>query len=66
MHALGRLTLAEAPPAADGKVIDLMEALRASLKRNTHARAETTRLGERKPPKRVAKKAAASRKASSR
>ena len=61
-----QITLAEAPPAADGKVIDLMEALRASLKRNTHARAETTRLGERKPPKRVAKKAAASRKASSR
>jgi DNA end-binding protein Ku len=61
-----QITLAEAPPAADGKVIDLMEALRASLKRNTHARVETTRLGERKPPKRVAKKAAASRKASSR
>jgi DNA end-binding protein Ku len=61
-----QITLAEAPPAADGKVIDLMEALRASLKRNTHVRAETTRLGERKPPKRVAKKAAASRKASSR
>ena len=61
-----QITLAEAPPAADGKVIDLMEALRASLKRNTHARAEATKLGERKPPKRVAKKAAASRKASSR
>ena len=66
-----QITLAEAPPAADGKVIDLMEALRASLKRNTGARAETTKvesikLSERKPPKRVPKKAAATRKASSR
>jgi DNA end-binding protein Ku len=61
-----QITLAEAPPSAEGKVIDLMEALRASLKRNTHVRAETTKLGERKPPKRVHKKAAASRKASSR
>jgi DNA end-binding protein Ku len=61
-----QITLAEAPPSAEGKVIDLMEALRASLKRNTSARAETTKLGERKPPKRVVKKAAASRKASSR
>jgi len=61
-----QITLAEAPPAAEGKVIDLMEALRASLKRNTSARAEATKLGERKPPKRVHKKAAASRKASSR
>ena len=65
-----QITLAEAPPA-DGKVIDLMEALRASLKRNTGARAETTKvesikLSERKPPKRVPKKAAATRKASSR
>jgi hypothetical protein len=47
-------------------VIDLMEALRASLKRNTHARDETARLGERKPPKRVQKKGAGSRKASGR
>jgi DNA end-binding protein Ku len=71
-----QITLAEAPPAADGKVIDLMEALRASLKRNTGARAEpvkaespkveSIKLSERKPPKRVHKKAATSRKASSR
>jgi hypothetical protein len=46
-------------------VIDLMEALRASLKRNTRERDETASLGERKPPKRVQKKAAA-RKVSSR
>ena len=64
-----QITLAEAPPAADGKVIDLMEALRASLKRNTTtttARVEPVKLGERKPPKRVVKKTAATRKASGR
>ncbi|HVW70285.1 MAG TPA: Ku protein [Steroidobacteraceae bacterium] len=61
-----QITLAEPVPSTDGKVIDLMEALRASLKRNTQARDETTKLGERKPPKRVQKKAASSRKASSR
>ena len=60
------ITLAEPTPAGDGKVIDLMEALRASLKLNVHAREETVQLGERKPPKRVQKKAAATRKASSR
>jgi len=60
------ITLAEPRVAAEGKVIDLMEALRASLKRNTHARDETAQLGDRKPPKRVQKKAAASRKASGR
>jgi DNA end-binding protein Ku len=62
-----QITLAEPRAAAEGNVVDLMEALRASLKRNTHARDETARLGERKPPKRAAKKAAAAtRKASSR
>ena len=61
-----QITVAEPQPVADGKVIDLMEALRASLQRNTRARDETSQLGERKPPKRVHKKAAASRKASSR
>jgi DNA end-binding protein Ku len=61
------ITIAEVSPAAEGKVIDLMEALRASLKRNTQERGEAARIGERKPPKRVHKKAAAtSRKASSR
>jgi len=60
------ITLAEPTPAGDGKVIDLMEALRASLKLNVHAREETAQLSERKPPKRVQKKAAATRKASSR
>jgi len=51
-----QIALSEPPPAAEGKVIDLMEALRASLKRNTQARGEAARLGERKPPKRVHKK----------
>lgn len=61
------ITIAEPQPAAEGKVIDLMEALRASLKRSTQERGEAARIGERKPPKRVHKKAAAtSRKASSR
>ena len=62
-----QITLAEPQVAAEGTVIDLMEALRASLKRNTSARDETAKLGERKPPKRAAKKSAATtRKASSR
>ncbi|HKO18441.1 MAG TPA: Ku protein [Acidobacteriaceae bacterium] len=62
-----QITLAEPRVAAEGNVVDLMEALRASLKRNTHARDEAAQLGERKPPKRAAKKsAAATRKASSR
>jgi len=54
-----QITLAEPQPAAQGNVVDLMEALRASLKRNTQVRGDTARLGERKPPKRVHKKAAA-------
>jgi len=62
-----QITLAEPRAAAEGNVVDLMEALRASLKRNTHARDEAAQLGERKPPKRAAKKsAAATRKASTR
>ena len=62
-----QITLAEPQPAAQGNVVDLMEALRASLKRNTQSRGETAQLGERKPPKRVHKKASATtRKASSR
>ena len=62
-----QITLAEPQVAAEGNVVDLMEALRASLKRNTRARDEAAHLGERKPPKRAAKKSAATaRKASSR
>jgi DNA end-binding protein Ku len=62
-----QITLAAPQVAAEGNVVDLMEALRASLKRNTRARDEAASLGERKPPKRAAKKSAATaRKASSR
>jgi len=61
-----QITVSEARPSGDGKVIDLMEALRASLKRNTHERVETAQLGERKPPKRAQKKTAGARKASGR
>src|SRR6201996_3295074 len=39
-----QITLAEPRAAAEGTVIDLMEALRASLKRNTSARDETAKL----------------------
>jgi len=43
-----------APTAeGEGKVIDLMEALRASLQKSERARAQVNRLGPRKEPKRV-------------
>jgi len=61
-----QISLAEPPPATQGKVIDLMDALRASLKRNASQRGEAARLGERKPPKRVQKKATALRRSSAR
>jgi DNA end-binding protein Ku len=47
------IAVTEAPPAGEGKVIDLMEALRASLAKTESARAQVTRLGPRKAPKRV-------------
>jgi len=50
-------------PEGGGQVIDLMEALRASLGKTTTARAEASQIGARKPPKKVAKKAATARKA---
>ena len=83
-----QITLAEPRPTGDGKVIDLMEALRASLKRTGAGpsraepapRAETeareparaasgsaaAKLGERKPPKKVHKKAVAKKASGSR
>jgi DNA end-binding protein Ku len=42
-----------APEGSSGKVIDLMEALRASLEKTETARATTAQLGPRKAPKRV-------------
>ena len=48
------ITVSEiAPEPGGGKVIDLMEALRASLEKTETAKATTARLGARKAPKRV-------------
>ncbi len=47
------ISVAETAPAGDGKVIDLMEALRASLQSTEGARAQVNRLGPRKAPKRA-------------
>ncbi len=47
------IAVAESAPAPQGKVIDLMEALRASLEKTESARAQVSRLGPRKAPKRV-------------
>ena len=60
------ISVSEAAPASAGKVIDLMEALRASLSKNESAKASTAQLGPRKAPKRVEEQppAAAKKKAS--
>src|SRR5215469_7406578 len=48
------ITMVEPAPPGDGKVIDLMEALRASLEKSGKSRGEVEqRLGPRKAPKRV-------------
>ena len=47
------ISVAEAPPETGGKVIDLMEALRASLEKTEKAKATVSQLGARKGPKRV-------------
>jgi DNA end-binding protein Ku len=47
------ISISETPEPGTGKVIDLMEALRASLEKTESARASTTKLGPRKGPKRV-------------
>jgi DNA end-binding protein Ku len=60
------ISVTEAPPAGDGKVIDLMEALRASLAKSESTRAQVTRLGPRKAPKRVEEPAKVTRKAGKR
>jgi DNA end-binding protein Ku len=56
----------ERAPEASGKVIDLMEALRASLQKTETAKASASRLGARKAPKRVERRAKTARKASRR
>jgi DNA end-binding protein Ku len=60
------ISVAEVAPAGEGKVIDLMEALRASLAKTETARDQVNRLGPRKAPKRAEAPAKATRKASKR
>ncbi|HZF26223.1 MAG TPA: Ku protein [Steroidobacteraceae bacterium] len=54
------------PPAKGGKVIDLMEALRASLEKTGKERATASKLGDRKAPKRVEHAATKTRKSTRR
>jgi DNA end-binding protein Ku len=60
------ISVAEAAPASEGKVIDLMEALRASLEKTESAKSSVARLGPRKSPKRVEQPAKPARKAGKR
>jgi DNA end-binding protein Ku len=60
------ITLAEPAPPGEGKVIDLMEALRASLERKGKPRDQASELGPRKAPKRVEEPAKVVRKAGKR
>lgn len=56
------ISVSEAAPEGRGKVIDLMEALRASLEKTEAARASASQLGARKAPKRVEQAAKSARK----
>jgi DNA end-binding protein Ku len=60
------ISVSEAAPETGGKVIDLMEALRASLQKTEAARETATQLGPRKAPKRVEQPAKTARKAGKR
>jgi len=60
------ISVSEAAPETGGKVIDLMEALRASLQKTEEGKASTARLGPRKGPKRVEQADKSARKASRR
>jgi DNA end-binding protein Ku len=62
------ISVADIAPEPTGKVIDLMEALRASLEKTEAAKASTSeaKLGPRKAPKRVEQAAKTARKASRR
>ena len=60
------ISVAEIAPAGEGKVIDLMDALRASLEKGEKAQAQVSRLGPRKAPKRVEEPTKIARKASKR
>jgi len=60
------ISVSEAQPESSGKVIDLMEALRASLEKTEAAKESASKLGPRKAPKRVDQAAKAPRKAAKR
>jgi DNA end-binding protein Ku len=60
------ISVSEEAPRAEGKVIDLMEALRASLEKTESARAQVNRLGPRKGPRRAEEPKPAARRASKR
>ncbi|MBV8340865.1 MAG: Ku protein [Gammaproteobacteria bacterium] len=60
------ISVTEPAPPGDGKVIDLMEALRASLQKSERARTQAGRLGPRKEPVRVEEPAKTPRKAGKR
>ncbi len=60
------ITMAEPAPAGEGKVIDLMEALRASLEKSGKSRDQASQLGPRKAPKRIEEPAKVARKAGKR
>jgi DNA end-binding protein Ku len=60
------ISVTEIAPSSTGKVIDLMEALRASLERTEAAKESAAKLGPRKAPKRVEQSAKTARKASRR
>ena len=60
------ISVTEAPPEGKGKVIDLMEALRASLEKTEKARVTVSKIGERKAPKRVEEAAKTARKSTRR
>jgi len=60
------ISVSETAPPGEGKVIDLMEALRASLQKTESARAQVGRLGPRKAPKRAEEPVKVTRKAGKR
>jgi len=60
------ISITETAPPGECKVIDLMEALRASLQKSESARTQVSRLGPRKAAKRVEEPARTTRKAGKR
>ncbi len=60
------ISVSETRPESGGKVIDLMEALRASLEKTASAKATASKLGPRKAPKRVEEATKPARKANRR